>query len=148
MGPLQASMAPLIWLVVAAALFLVELSVPGFGGFIIAAVAALMVSVLTALFGLSLPLQVVLFGLLSVAGGAGLWRWQARQRPKLERIAPQSDRAEVIAAFDERGRGRVRWQGQSWAAESLEDPLRLQPGDPVVVMRRVGTRLEVLSAER
>jgi membrane protein implicated in regulation of membrane protease activity len=91
---------------------------------------------------------VVLFGLLSVAGGVGLWRWQARQRPKLERIAPQSDRAEVIAAFDERGRGRVRWQGQSWAAESLEVPLRLQPGDPVVVMRRVGTRLEVVSAER
>ncbi|MCP9850183.1 NfeD family protein [Cyanobium sp. Morenito 9A2] len=140
-------MAPLIWLALAGVLFLIEVSIPGFGGFVIAAVAALVVSALTALLGLSVALQVAAFAVISLLGGAALWRWSGRQPSKLERLAPANDRAEVIAAFDAQGRGRVRWQGQSWAAESLEFPRPLAPGDQVVVMRRVGTRLEVMAEE-
>ncbi len=139
-------MASLIWLAVAAVLFLVEVSVPGFGGFLIAAMAALVVSSLTALLGLALPLQVGLFALLTVAGSAAIWAWSKRQRPARDRIET-SDRAVVIDGFDAQGRGRVRWQGQSWAAESLEGE-RLLPGAAVVVMRRVGTKLEVLADGR
>lgn len=138
-------MAPLIWLAVAAVLFLVEVTVPDFGGFLVAATAALVVSALTALLGLALPAQLVLFALLSVAGAA-IWVWSKRQRPGRDRIEA-SDRAVVIAGFDAQGRGRVRWQGQSWAAESLEGE-RLLPGAAVVVMRRVGTKLEVLADGR
>jgi hypothetical protein len=140
-------MVSLMWLALAGVLFLIEVSVPGFGGFLIAAVAALLVSALVAFVALSVLLQIALFAVLSVVGGALLWRWSNRKRPPIETLAPQSDRAEVIAAFDERGLGRVRWQGQSWAAESLESHPRLAPGDGVVVMRRVGTRLEVLPAD-
>lgn len=139
-------MAPLIWLALAGVLFLIEVSIPGFGGFVIAAVAALLVSVLTALLGLPVALQVVAFALISLLGGAALWRWSNRQSSKLERLAPTNDWAEVISTFDAQGRGRVRWQGQSWAAESLDQPRRLAPGDQVVVMRRVGTRLEVMAS--
>ncbi len=140
-------MAPLFWLALAGVLFLIEVSIPGFGGFVIAAVAALLVSALTALVGLPVSLQVVVFALISLLGGAALWRWSSRQPSKLERLAPADDRAEVIAAFDAQGRGRVRWQGQSWAAESLDEPRQLEPGDQVVVMRRVGTCLEVMASE-
>jgi membrane protein implicated in regulation of membrane protease activity len=139
-------MASLIWLAVAAVLFLVELTVPDFGGFLVAATAALVVSALTALLGLALPLQLGLFALLSVAGSAAIWVWSKRQRPGRDRIET-SDRAVVIDGFDAQGRGRVRWQGQSWAAESLEGE-RLLPGTAVVVMRRVGTKLEVLADGR
>ncbi len=141
-------MAPLIWLAAAGLLFLVELSVPGFGGFAIAAVAALVLSALTAVVTAPPTVQILLFVLLSLVGGVAVWRWSSRHRQQLERIAPASDRAEVITGFDGRGQGRVRWQGQSWAAEMLESGAALQPGDPVVVMRRVGTHLEVVPAER
>jgi membrane protein implicated in regulation of membrane protease activity len=50
----------------------------------------------------------------------------------------------VIDAFDAGGEGRVRWQGQSWAALNLEPSRPLAPGSEVVVMGREGTRLQVL----
>ena len=52
----------------------------------------------------------------------------------------------VIVGFDGSGAGRVRWQGQSWAALNLEPSQPLSPGSEVVVMGREGTRLQVLGS--
>jgi len=53
----------------------------------------------------------------------------------------------VIGGFDQASSGRVRWQGQSWAADNLEPEQRLAPGAVVVVMGRDGTRLQVLASK-
>jgi membrane protein implicated in regulation of membrane protease activity len=53
----------------------------------------------------------------------------------------------VIGGFEQESRGRVRWQGQSWAADNLEPEQRLAPGAVVVVMGREGTRLQVLASK-
>jgi membrane protein implicated in regulation of membrane protease activity len=50
----------------------------------------------------------------------------------------------VTTAFDASGEGRVRWQGQSWAAVNLAPGQALPPGTQVTVMGREGTRLQVL----
>jgi membrane protein implicated in regulation of membrane protease activity len=50
----------------------------------------------------------------------------------------------VIAAFDGEGLGRVRWQGQDWAALNGDSAQELAIGQRVTVMGREGTRLPVL----
>ena len=65
----------------------------------------------------------------------------------MTRILPSANRAssaEVIAAFDAAGEGRVLWQGQSWAALNLEPGRPLPAGERVSVLGREGTRLQVL----
>jgi membrane-bound ClpP family serine protease len=61
-------------------------------------------------------------------------------------LAALADHAEVIAAFDAGGEGRVRWQGQSWAALNLDPSRSPGAGSRVTVMGREGTRLRVLPA--
>jgi len=52
----------------------------------------------------------------------------------------------VISGFEAGAdTGRVRWQGQSWAAIHLEPSRALAPGAAVLVMGREGTRLKILS---
>ncbi|MCP9791062.1 NfeD family protein [Vulcanococcus limneticus Candia 3F8] len=144
-------MASLIWLALAGVLLLVELAVPGFGGFLMASVAAL---VLASLAGLALApgLQWILFVGLTAAGNLVLWRWSRRQRPTRPLQSSQADLAEVIEGFggadgapgQDGSLGRVRWQGQSWAAENLGPSSALAPGTRVTVMGREGTRLQVM----
>ena len=50
----------------------------------------------------------------------------------------------MTTAFDANSEGRVRWQGQSWAATNLEPEGSLPPGEPVLVMGRDGNQLQVL----
>lgn len=50
----------------------------------------------------------------------------------------------MTTAFDASGEGRVRWQGQSWAAQNLAPDQLLPAGAQVTVMGREGTRLQVL----
>lgn len=142
-------MHPLIWLAGGGVLLLLELLFPSVDGFLIGGVAALLLSAVTALLPLAAALQLILFCLLFLGGYGGLRRWSLRGRPTPDALSePGSERAEVIQAFDERGRGRVRWQGQSWAAELLEPGNGSGPkaGEEVTVLGREGTRLQVLAA--
>ncbi|APD48687.1 NfeD family protein [Synechococcus sp. CS-602] len=142
-------MIPLIWLVAGGGLLLLEWIFPSIDGLLIGAVAALLLSALTALWpGLAAGLQLAGFLVLFLAGYGVLRRWSLRGRLQPDALSsPGSERAEVIQAFNHLGKGRVRWQGQSWRAELLEAAAgSLAAGDEVVVLRRVGTRLEVLAA--
>lgn len=142
-------MHPLIWLAGGGVLLLLELLFPSVDGFLIGGVAALLLSAVTALLPLAAPLQLTLFSLLFLGGYAGLRRWSLRGQPTPSPLSePGSERAEVIQPFDVQGRGRVRWQGQSWAADLLESCSEEGPraGEEVTVLRREGTRLQVLAA--
>jgi membrane protein implicated in regulation of membrane protease activity len=70
--------------------------------------------------------------------------WSSRHGERAIPPAARAELAEVIAPFDLEGEGRVRWQGQSWAARNLEPSRLLPSGSAVTVMGREGTRLQVL----
>ena len=55
-----------------------------------------------------------------------------------------ADQSQGIAAVDGEGLGRVRWQGQGWAALHGDPAQELAIGRRVTVMVREGTRLPVL----
>jgi hypothetical protein len=139
--------AALIWLVFGLLLLLLELLGAEFDGLLAGAIAALAVSALTGLVALAPLLQVGLFAALTALLLVGLQRWMGRQRQRAIPPPADVDRAEVINGFASRSDGRVRWQGQSWAATNLEPAAALQPGDRVLVMGRDGTRLQVLPDE-
>ena len=138
--------SPLIWLLVAGGLLVVELVQPSFDGLMFAAFAGLVVSVLTALLPLPIWLQLLVFSLITVLGTLWLSRWSARRNPRPGRRRLKEDTAEVLDTIQPGGEGRVRWHGQSWAACSLDVETLLQPGERVLVMGREGTRLQVLPA--
>jgi membrane protein implicated in regulation of membrane protease activity len=136
----------LFWLL--AGLPLLALALVGLDGdglLLVAGLAALAVALLTAATAaLSTTLQALLFAVLLALGYGWLRHWDRRHG---ERSLPPSSRAEsaeVISAFEDDGLGRVRWQGQSWAATNLEPGIPLLPGHAVTVMGREGTRLQVL----
>ncbi len=146
-------MSALLWLALAGLLLLIELLSPGFGGFLMGAVAALLLSALTGPLALAPGLQWGLFLILTLATNALLWRWSRRQRQRSLHESGQAELAEVLEGFETlpgRGSslGRVRWQGQSWAAENLEPGGALPPGSQVTVMGRDGTRLQVVPRGR
>ena len=137
---------PLIWFLVGLALLAVEWLGAEFDGLLAAALAALGVSVLAALLpGLVAGGQVLLFA----AGTGGLLLLLQRWSRRRERAIPASgsqDHATVISGFEAHNAdGRVRWQGQSWAATNLEPERALAHGESVVVMGREGNQLQVLS---
>ena len=136
--------SPLIWLLVAGGLLVVELVQPSFDGLMFAVFAGLIVSVLTALIPLQVWIQIILFSLITVLGTLWLSRWSARRNPRPGRSRLTEDTAEVLGTIQPGGEGRVRWHGQSWAAYSLDLEIPLQAGDRVLVMGREGTRLQVL----
>ena len=72
---------PLIWLAVAAMLLTLELAQPSFDGLMFAAIAALMVSAVTAIGPLPLALQLSAFVIITVAGTWWLMRWSAHRNP-------------------------------------------------------------------
>ena len=136
----------LFWLL--AGLPLLALALVGFDGdglLLVAGLAALAVALLTAATAaLSTTLQALLFAVRLALGYGWLRHWDRRHG---ERPLPPSSRAEsaeVISGFEGDGRGRVRWQVQSWAATNLEPGIPLLPGHAVTVMGREGTRLQVL----
>ena len=136
--------SPLIWLLVAGVLLVVELVQPSFDGLMFGVFAGLVVSVLTALLPLQVWIQIFLFSLITVLGTLWLSRWSAQRNPRPGRRRLKDNTAEVLATIQPGGEGRVRWHGQSWAACSMDVETRLQPGDRVLVMGREGTRLQVL----
>ena len=142
--------APVLWLVLGTALItLALLGIDTDGLILIGGVTALLLTLTTAVVALPPLLGVALFVGVSAVGYGWLRRWARRQR---EAALPQSshaERAEVISGFNEGegAAGRVRWQGQSWAAVNLDAAKNLKPGMAVVVMGRDGTRLQVLPEE-
>jgi membrane protein implicated in regulation of membrane protease activity len=138
--------APLIWFVLALVLLGLEWLGAEFDGLLAAALAALALSLLTALLpGLVLAVQLVLFAAATAGLLMLLQRW-SRRRERAIPASGASERATVISGFqDQESGGRVRWQGQSWAATNLDPKQTLAPGEAVLVMGRDGTQLQVLS---
>ncbi len=136
---------PLIWFLVGLALLALEWLGAEFDGVLAAAVAALGVSVLTALLpGLAAGGQVLLFAAATSGLLLVLQRW-SRRRARAIPASGSRDQATVISGFAaESAEGRVRWQGQSWAATNLEPERSLAPGELVLVMGRDGNQLQVL----
>jgi membrane protein implicated in regulation of membrane protease activity len=137
---------PILWLVLAAVLLLLVLVGADTDGLLlIAGVAALLLTLVAVLVPVVPPLaQVLLFGALVGAAYAWMRRWSAGRQARVIPASTRAELAEVISPFDAQGEGRVRWQGQSWAALNLAPDEILQPGTQVTVMGREGTRLQVL----
>ena len=140
-------MEAITWLLIGLVLLTIEWLGASFDGLLPAAVAALLISVLSAVVPLALLPQLLLFGLLTGGLLLAIRRWSKSQRERTIPISPAAERATVIGGFDKEQGGRVRWQGQSWAADNLEPDQALAPGDEVVVMGRDGTKLQVLASK-
>ena len=137
--------APLIWLLVAiGTLVLVLTGLDSDGLLLLTGVTSLLLTVMAALFPLPAAAQILVFLALLSSGYLGLRRWANRQGSAQIPPAANAELAEVIADFDRQGRGRVRWQGQSWAALNLDPGQPLGEGSRVTVMGREGTQLQVL----
>ena len=140
-------MEAITWLLIGLVLLTIEWLGASFDGLLPAAVAALLISVLSAVVPLALLPQLLLFGLLTGGLLLAIRRWSKSQRERAIPLSPAAERATVIGGFDKEQAGRVRWQGQSWAANNLEPEQALAPGDEVVVMGRDGTKLQVLASK-
>jgi membrane protein implicated in regulation of membrane protease activity len=125
-------------------LLLALLGIDSDGLLLLAGGVALVLATLTALVPVPTGLQILLGLALLGAGAVGLRRWAGRSRERAIPPAAGASSAEVIAAFDAAGEGRVLWQGQSWAALNLEPGRPLPAGEQVSVLGREGTRLQVL----
>ena len=139
-------MPALLWFALALALLAVAWLGADLDAVLAAALAALALSLLSAAApALALPLQLLLFAGATLALLLGLRRWSRRRNPAIP-AASSSDRAQVISGFGTgQELGRVRWQGQSWAAVQLEPGEALPAGTAVLVMGREGNRLQVLA---
>ncbi|WP_094583974.1 NfeD family protein [Synechococcus sp. BO 8801] len=137
---------PILWLALAGVLLLLELvGADGDGLLLIAAVAALLLTLVAILAPVVPPLgQLLLYAVLVGTGYVWLRRWSARRQARTIPPGARAELAEVTTAFDASGEGRVRWQGQSWAAQNLAPDQLLPAGAQVTVMGREGTRLQVL----
>lgn len=142
--PRAMAVAALIWLGVGLTLLLLEALGAEFDGLLAGALAGLAVSLSTALLPLPPALQLLLFALLTVVLLVGLQRWSGRRKERAIPPSHAADQARVISRFDADGEGRVRWQGQSWAATNLEPGRALDSGAAVMVMGREGNHLQVV----
>jgi membrane protein implicated in regulation of membrane protease activity len=137
---------PLLWLGLAALLLTaVLLGLDSDGLLLLGGLAALLLVLLaSALPQLAAAPQLLVFVALVGVAYTLVRRWSRRQGERVIPPAAGAELAEVIAPFDLEGEGRVRWQGQSWAARNLEPSHPLANGSAVTVMGREGTRLQVL----
>lgn len=137
---------PLLWFLSAAALLLLALlGADNDGLLLVAGLCGLLLTLVAiALPWLPAVPQVLLFVALVVLGYGLLRRWARQQRERSLPASAAAETAEVISGFDVAGRGRVRWQGQSWAALNLAPDAALPVGSEVIVMGRDGTSLQVL----
>ncbi|MCU0530202.1 MAG: NfeD family protein [Cyanobium sp. Prado107] len=138
------AVAALIWLGVGLTLLLLEALGAEFEGLLAGALAALSVSLTTALLPLPAAAQLLLFTVLTGVLLLGLQRWSQRRRERAIPLPHAADQAQVLSGFEADTEGRVLWQGQSWAATNLEPRRPLLPGQAVMVMGREGTHLQVV----
>ncbi|MEB3157654.1 MAG: NfeD family protein [Cyanobacteriota bacterium] len=137
----------LLWLLVGAGLWLlVLLGLDSDGLLLVGGSTALLLAALQALWPLPVAAQAALFLALVAVSYGLVRRWLGRGTGASALMpSPQAEEAEVIAAFGGDGRGRVRWQGQSWAARSLDGAAPPRLGQRVTVMGREGNCLQVLA---
>lgn len=137
---------PLLWFLSAAALLLLALlGVDNDGLLLVAGLCGLLLTLVVIALPLLPPfVQVLMYVVLVVAGYALLRRWARSQRERPVALSATAERAQVISGFERDGQGRVRWQGQSWAAVNLAPEKDLPAGSEVTVMGRDGTSLQVL----
>jgi membrane protein implicated in regulation of membrane protease activity len=137
--------SPLLWLLVATVLWiLVLLGLDSDGLLLVGGSTALLLALLQSVWPLPQVVQAALFLALVAASYGLVRRWLSRGGQALV-PPPRAEEAEVIEAFAADGRGRVRWQGQSWAARSLEAATPLRAGQRVTVMGREGNSLQVMA---
>lgn len=128
----------IIWLVVGTVLCLIEFVVPtafvacvmGISAFIVAAVSQF----------LPLSLQVVLWMMLSLTCVF------SSRRLVRQKVARQFDatEAQTLTAILPGEVGRVRYEGNSWAARCEDHELTIAPSQKVYVVARQGTTLIVM----
>jgi membrane protein implicated in regulation of membrane protease activity len=137
----------LLWLLLAAALWLLVLvGVDSDGLLLVGGSVALMLALLLAALPLPVAAQAVLFLALVAISYGWVRRWLTRGKDgSVLMPSPRSEEALVMEAFAPDGRGRVRWQGQSWAARSLDSAAPLSAGQRVIVMGREGNCLHVMA---
>lgn len=137
---------PLLWFALAGLLLAAELvGLDGDGLLLVAGLAALLLTLVSALLPqLPFAALLLLFSALVLGGYGLLRRWSSRQGERAIPPAAGAELAEAIDGFDERGEGRVRWLGQSWAARNLDPGQPIDAGSAVLVMGREGTCLQVL----
>jgi membrane protein implicated in regulation of membrane protease activity len=139
---------PLLWLLVATALWLlVLLGLDSDGLLLVGGCVALLLALLLAVLPLPAGLQAGVFLAVVAASYALVRRWLSRGAggPTAPMPLPQAEEAEVITPFAADDRGRVRWQGQSWAARNLDGSRPLDAGERVTVMGREGNCLQVMA---
>ena len=94
-------MEAITWLLIALALLVIEWLGTSFDGLLPAAVAALLISVLTAVLPLALWPQLLLFGLLTGGLLLAIRRWSKSQKERAIAQSPAAERATVIGGFDQ-----------------------------------------------
>jgi membrane protein implicated in regulation of membrane protease activity len=136
----------LLWLLVGMALWLLVLiGVDSDGLLLVGGASALGLALLQAVLPLPAAGQALLFLALVAVSYGLVRRWLSRGgRTAALMPPPRAEEAEVIDGFAADGRGRVRWQGQSWAARSLDGATPPGPGERVTVMGREGNCLQVM----
>ena len=141
---------PLLWLGFGALLLsLVLIGLDSDGLLLVGGLAALVLVLLgSALPQLATAPQLLMFAALVGVAYTLVRRWSRRHGERAIPPATGAELAEVISPFDLEGEGRVRWQGQSWAARNLEPSRQLINGSAVTVMGREGTRLQVLPRDQ
>ena len=141
---------PLLWLGLGALLLtLVLIGLDSDGLLLVGGLAALILVLLgSALPQLATTPQLLMFAALVGVAYTLVRRWSRRHGERAIPPAAGAELAEVISPFDLEGEGRVRWQGQSWAARNLEPSRQLINGNAVKVMGREGTQLQVLPRDQ
>lgn len=130
----------LFWLILGAALCLMELFIPtafvestlGFSAFVVALVALVVPS---------LALQIVLWMVLSLLFIFGLRRFVPQRSAT---ILLDSTEARTLTAIPPGETGRVIYEGNSWQARCDDDLVTIGANQAVVVVRRKGNTLYVI----
>ena len=129
----------MIWLIVGVALCLVEVVVPTAFIACVMGISALLVAFVSSL--IPLNLQVVLWMGLSLALVLVSRRFVPRRGAAMKMDAIE---AETLTEIPPGKTGRVRYEGNSWAAECEDEHLAIAPHQKVYVVARRGTTLIVL----
>ena len=140
-----------LWFVLGAVFFLLELAIPGVV-FVFFGIAAWLTGGLTYLFGISLEAQLIVFVMGAVLGILTLRRLLKERflnEPQAteEDLAKEFEGEKVVAEtdFDSSGEGKVAYRGSTWKATASHP---VKKGDPLRVVAKRNIKLEVEPLEK